>query len=213
MKKGFTLIELIVSIAIFAAMTALVIAKYGTFNQNTLLTNMAYDMALTIRTAQTYGLSVKSSDSNANNFSGTYGVHFDMNNPTQFVFYSDKNGNNVYDDTVNETITKYTLTQGAKIFSICMSTDVSACDASHTAGQNTSNALDIIYKRPNPDAQAYCVSSSVPTSPCSIINVVSSANPLNPINSPIAVITIQSSDGTNKQIVVVRRNGQISVGN
>ena len=56
---GFTLIELIVSVAIFVFMTALVVAKYGNFNQSVLMTDLAYDIALTLRTAQTYGVSVQ----------------------------------------------------------------------------------------------------------------------------------------------------------
>jgi prepilin-type N-terminal cleavage/methylation domain-containing protein len=59
-QKGFTIIELVVSVAIFAFMTAFLVARYGTFNQGVLLTNLAYDVALTIRNAQSYGLNVKS---------------------------------------------------------------------------------------------------------------------------------------------------------
>ncbi len=59
MSRGFTLIELVISIAIFVIMTALVVAKYGNFNQGALLTDTAYDIALVLHTAQSYGLSVK----------------------------------------------------------------------------------------------------------------------------------------------------------
>ena len=84
-NKGFTLVELLVSISIFVFMTALVVSRYAAFNQGTLMTNLAYDIALTIRTAQTYGLSVKSANvgtgattggNNANNAS--YGSNFNL---------------------------------------------------------------------------------------------------------------------------------------
>ena len=82
MNKGFTLIELLVCITIFVIMTALLLFKYGNFNQSVLLTNLAYDTALTIRTAQNYGLSVKAVKDasgadvicSSSNFQCAYGV-------------------------------------------------------------------------------------------------------------------------------------------
>ena len=40
-QKGYTLVELVITITIFAAMTAYLLAKYGTFNQSVALTNLA----------------------------------------------------------------------------------------------------------------------------------------------------------------------------
>jgi len=208
-SRGFTMIELIVSVAIFAFMTALVIARYGSFNQGTLITNLAYDTALTIRTAQSYGLSVKSVDSNTNTFSASYGVHFDMSTPTQYVLFADKDNSGTYDSS--EAITTYTLTSGGKISAICLGSTYSA-DCSGGTNVTGNNTLDITYKRPNPDSIFYCLATA---------NVSDIANPLscnngslvNPVTLPIAFITISSSDGTNNQIIFVRRNGQISVGN
>jgi len=79
MKRAFTLVELMVSVGIFLMMTGLVVAKYGNFNQSVLLTNLAYDVALTIRTAQTYGLSVRNNDlsNSSSDFQSGYGVHLD----------------------------------------------------------------------------------------------------------------------------------------
>ena len=209
--KGFTIIELVISVAIFAFMTALVISKYGTFNQNTLLVNVAYDMALTVRTAQSYGLSVKSVDG-SNTFNVPYGVHFDMSSRTKFVFFVDNNKNYKYDPSngisADEAITTYTLNSSATILSICLGSDPINCTS---LGPNDS--LDVTYKRPNPDAQFNCFSSSNPApTVCSVINLVGTNNS-NPISQPVAFITIQSSDKTNSQIVAIRKNGQISVGN
>lgn len=198
-STGFTLIELIISIAIFAAMTALVIARYGTFNQNTLVTNVAYDMALTLKTAQTYGLSVKSSDPAASNFTAAYGIHFDMHKPTNFIFFADSNSpsNHKYDSSPDEAITTYSLNSNSKISNICLGIDPATCSLSGYTLSAT-DVFDITYKRPNPDALFYCTGS------CSASN---------PMPQPIVFITITSSDGSNNQIVYVRSNGQISVGN
>ncbi len=199
-SKGFTLIELVVSIAIFAFMTVLVLSRYGTFNQNTLLTNMAYDMALTVKTAQTYGLSVKSADGVSNNFNSAYGVHFDMANPTQFIFFTDIDKNGYYD--TGEDITKYTLTSGAKILRICLASDMS-CTSGIKLGSK--DILDVEYKRPNPNAILDCIGYDGAAGACPIGR--------NSMTQPVAFITLTSSDGSNTQMVVIRRNGQISVGN
>ena len=203
--KGFTIIELIVSIAIFAFMTALVISKYGTFNQNTLLVNVAYDMALTVRTAQSYGLSVKSVDGSSNNFNASYGVHFDMSDTQHFMLFVDKTKSGLYNSSdPTEIITTYALNSGAKISAICLASDTnSPCSDVSLAN---SDKLDITYRRPNPDAY-FCKNGSGEL--CG--NEPNSNNLIT--DKPIVFITITSSDGTNKQNVVIRKNGQISVGN
>ena len=207
--KGFTIIELIVSIAIFAFMTALVMSKYGTFNQNTLLTNIAYDMAITVRTAQSYGLGVKSSDSTLNVFSAPYGIHFDMAKNDKFILFADKNSDTRYDTLpVDEAITTYTLTSGAKITSICLGTSLADCDPSGQNVLRSTDSLDITYKRPNPDAIFDCKGNTGITA-CPINN-----GPIyNTRSEPIAIITLTSSDSSHHEYVYIRRNGQISVGN
>ncbi len=195
--KGFTLVELVVSIGIFAVMTALVVARYGSFNQGTIITNVAFDMALSIRTAQTYGLSVKSTSASVSAFTSAYGIHFDMNNPTQFIFFADTiTPNNKYDS--GEAITTYTLNQSAKITAICLGSDPTCVGGTLVTAVGPAKTLDVTYKRPNPNA-IFCTNTD--------------ACPTTPNTQPIAFITITSSDGTNNQVVYIRQNGQISVGN
>ena len=90
--RGFTIIEMVVSIGIFAFMTAFLVAKYGTFNQSVLLTNLAYDTAITIRNAQASALNVQGAASTTGvsslSFTNAYGVHFGGATPVnQFVYY------------------------------------------------------------------------------------------------------------------------------
>ncbi len=194
--KGFTIVELIISIAIFALMTALVVARYGSFNQNTLLTNVAYDMALTIRTAQTYGLSVKSVGGDSDSFGSAYGIAFDLNDRTHFTLFADTNNNGVYDENSGEAITKYTLTQGVTISNMCLAADISGCSTSGAFVGATQ--FDIVYKRPNPNA---------------VFNLISAGDIQRNQGFPAAFISLTSSDGTHTEVVYVRKNGQISVGN
>lgn len=213
---GFTLIEMIVAISIFAIMTALVLTKYGTFNQGVILTNLAFDVALNIRNAQSYGLNVKSAVRDDNAFDnegtnsgvgGTYGVHFDSRNTTgnnaKFILFADLSRPAVpnYVPGVystyssrgiggipDEDISVTNIQKRSVIGRLCvsMATD---CSSSGTIV----DTLDITFKRPDPNAI--------------IMAGVAGANPTK-WNS--AEITIKAIDGTIKK-VLVNSTGQISV--
>lgn len=203
-NRGFTLIELLVSIAIFAIMTGLLVAKYGTFNQSVLLTNLAYDVALSVRTAQTYGVSVSSvasSDLSYNlavdlqRFQYIYGVDFSARTGenqlfTLFASRVGASGEGTYEgNAVNGdlAINTYAIKRNAYISDICAGDDESSC-----AG-GAFEKLDVTFKRPDPSAHI-CGTDSYSTT-CDL---------------RYAKITLQATDGT-KRYVVIRRNGQISV--
>ena len=59
MKAGFTLIELLVSIAIFIIITSVAVWNNSQFNSTILLTDLGYEIALSVRQAQVYGITVK----------------------------------------------------------------------------------------------------------------------------------------------------------
>ncbi len=189
--KGFTVLELVISIAIFAIMSALLLAKYGTFNQGILLDNLAYDIALTIRNAQSYGLNVRSSSRTANLFDKPYGVHFDIADPNHFIFFVDTNGYGVYNPNIDlnndgnpdQDLSKTTITRGSTITALC----VNSCSA---GTQVTS--LDITFKRPDPNA---------------IIKI----NGRTDIYNSDADITVTASDGASIKRIKVRSTGQVTV--
>ena len=81
-NSGFTLVELLITISIFVILTGVVLFSQSKFNGSILLTNLAYDTAVTLRQAQTYGINIKE----FNTGSGTgqfvpYGVHFATSSP------------------------------------------------------------------------------------------------------------------------------------
>lgn len=207
--RGFTLVELLVSVGIFVFMTALLVTKYSSFNQGVLLTNLAYDIALTVRTAQSYSINVKSAPESqtgapySNTFTYHYGVHFDSTatgNPvpdTQFIFFADKppipGGGNAWDkyDTSpalapDQIINTYNIKRGSKIYKICV---ISTCDGGAAGTQVTS--LDVIYKRPDPDA-------------------IITANGVAGTRYGYAEVAVQSSNGT-KKLIIFRSTGQIEI--
>ena len=164
---GFTLVELIVTVGIFVFMTALVVAKYGSFNDGTLLTSMAYDVALTLRSAQSYGLNVQSYNSQ-NLFNYPYGMHFTSASPnnTQMIFFADSypvgSPNMICDNgiggtcTSNQTIgdsiiTTYTLARGGDVKSLCV-TNSPPIPSTPCSSLVVATSLDITFKRPDPNA-------------------------------------------------------------
>jgi prepilin-type N-terminal cleavage/methylation domain-containing protein len=59
LHKGFTLIEFVVIISIFAIMAGVALVNFSGFRSNVGLNNLAHDIALTIRQAQVFGWSTK----------------------------------------------------------------------------------------------------------------------------------------------------------
>lgn len=147
--KGFTLVELLISIAIFTVITSVAVFNNAQFNGSVLLTNLVYEIALSIREAQQYGISVK--ESSSSNFNSGYGVHFDMSNPTQYVLFEDTpSGTQHVFDVSDVTLQTYTISKGDKISKVCL-------DGSKPCSATT---VDISFERPNPDAYIYSSSGS-----------------------------------------------------
>ena len=187
-NSGFTILELLVCIAIFAFMTAFLIAKYGTFNQSVLLTNLAYDTAITIRSAQTFGLGVLGSSASAasQNFAYSYGVHFDLEHPQTFSML-------FYDPSTYDTIgtnSVYTMKPQYQITSLCVGSGPDDCPLSPAV-----TFLDILFVRPNPDAII------IPNENTSISTLPSYAE-----------VVFTAIDGSTKKIIV-RSTGEVAVSN
>jgi len=72
--------------------------------------NQVLDIALSLREAQVYGLGVK--DVGAGVFDVSYGVHFDINTPSSYIFFADLNDNLIYEDGVDGIVESGTLDIG-----------------------------------------------------------------------------------------------------
>jgi prepilin-type N-terminal cleavage/methylation domain-containing protein len=57
--RGFTLIELMVTITIVVLVTGIVLVQYSSFNSSVLLTSQAYQLAFDLREAQSLAISVR----------------------------------------------------------------------------------------------------------------------------------------------------------
>lgn len=81
--RGFSLLELMITIGIVMLVTGLALVRYSGFNNTVLLRSQAYELALDIRQAQVYGISASGQK---NGFDNAYGIYFKVNEPTYILF-------------------------------------------------------------------------------------------------------------------------------
>ena len=146
-SRGFTLAEVLVTLAIFTVITGVVLTRYKDFSGGIILSNLAYEVAITIRQAQVYGLSVKNAGSS--NFNIPYGIHLPGPVSNSFVLFADVD-NDGYDSS--EIIETLTTRQGNTIQSFCATTvsSITKCSSDVTSPLMS---LDITFLRPEPDAK------------------------------------------------------------
>jgi len=147
-QKGFTLVELLVSIGIFSVITSIAVFNNAQFNSSVLLTNLAYEVALSIRQSQVYGVTVKKDTTN--NFNSAYGIHFNLAAPTSYILFQDTTPVDHVFNSGDVSIETFNIQKGNGITQFCV-TDGGA-PVCHKGDNAT---LDISFVRPNPDALIY----------------------------------------------------------
>lgn len=211
---GFTLIELMVVVGIFAFMSALILANYPRFNAQIILENTAHEVALEVRQAQSFGLGVRETSRGSEEYPA-YGVYIpeidgDSENKTKVYLYADINNDQMYEGGTcvpgtGECIEVLTL-RNHFVAALCgdMKTDHSSVDVFRTMDDvihfNTTyplycdkDSIDILFTRPNPDAL-----------PRSFIDAGSET-----VHNDIAIVV--STPKGNVRTVVVWSTGQITV--
>jgi Tfp pilus assembly protein FimT len=144
-----------VVITIVAVISVLVLARYGQFNGQVLLRNLAYDIALSVRQAQVYTISGKAG-STTNGVQ--YGVYFrKVSTITQYTLFGDNNGNGAYD--AGEEVEVLTVRSGYSIKDFCgdPASGVSDCangvaTTAYPSVNSSLSSMTIMFKRPDPDA-------------------------------------------------------------
>ena len=191
-ERGFTLVELMVVTGIFVVITSLILANNTRFGGAVLLENLAYDIALSVRRAQGYGIAVQRFGTD--DFSAGYGVNFTSGTPTVYILFADiypkSTGNGIYEPDKSELVESVSIQGGYRIIDLCATSPNSR---SETCGLT---ALDILFKRPEPGAFI-------------------SKNGISGIANPAALqekgrIILESPRG-NKTSVIVEASGQIAV--
>jgi prepilin-type N-terminal cleavage/methylation domain-containing protein len=192
---GFTLVEMLVSISIFAIITAVVLIRNNEFNSGILFSNLVYEIALSIREMQTYGITVRASETGTFQFQNGYGVYFDKvkdvtTNTYSFVQFADiKPDANTPPDGLydqSEKLFKFKLKPGNFIQDIIVCVGSSSC--------TSVDDVSITYMRPEPNATIK--SGSIGT-----------------ITKATIIIQAPGTDPIVKKCIVITSVGQISVQN
>lgn len=167
-SKGFTLVELLVVLSIIVIITGVVLTSQSSFNKTLILSNTAYDIALTLRSAQTYGLSSRGRADASPNVG--YGLHFDRSATGSFTLFADispapsesnchglprgdayapdaKPGNCLY-GAGDVRVSDYQLGNGIFIDDFC-ARSFGTWRCARANGAELSS-LDIVFARPNP---------------------------------------------------------------
>ena len=211
---GFTLVEMMVAIGIFLLITAGAVFSFSKFQSNFLLTNLAYDIALSIRQAQSYGVSARES-ATRDSFSSGYGIRFASDDKYGFALFYDNpescnNGvSNYYDrkcgtgttlsscKVSSEYIKYYNIGNGNYISKIC------AIRSSSNSEECNINYLDITFKRPNPEPFIWID----PSGPSLISNC--ERQPM----FKSAYIKISTATGDKVKTININSTGQVIVSN
>ncbi len=192
-QKGFTIIELLLVMAIFTIMSGIVLTNYRDYNTNALFANASEDIVLALRMAQVYGVGSKGNITKCGDSSFTcrYGVTF-IKSDTEgdgFMVFVDVDDNKIFqennltgieddDDILIEIIKWKNNIKISELTCNANGTDF-PCDA----------GLTITFERPNPDAQ--------------IADTVE--------NSDYDSARITISSGTKNSIITITKPGQISL--
>lgn len=165
-KRGFSLVELMIAVSIFAFLSVVSVISYANFNNRIGVDTLAHQIAQFGHEAQVSALSVKR---NVNGIYPAYGIHFDIASSTSMIFFADLNdGNLIYDKSAGDSCGKVTdecektvkLLKGVSIIALCGGSEGEIVGGNTDGGVNckypdahyTSDTFDIVFKRPSPDA-------------------------------------------------------------
>lgn len=184
---GFTLIEFVVIISIFAIIATIVLFNFSGFSSNISLSNLSHDVALVLREAQvSAGSSVTGGSIDLFNDSpNARGVFFEEDNgsySSDMIIFEDIDDDGIYD--IGEEIDTITIQSTDYISSI--ETGMDEQSANECQGD-----VYITFVRPDPSPVVNC----------------SSNNQL----ETFANIEISSSDGVRHKNIHIYSTGQINV--
>ncbi len=155
-RKGFSLIELMIAVGIFIILTSVAFYGYADFNNDMVMTNQAYELSLHVRQAQVYGIAVRGgSGAVGSEFTASYGVVANVGSSVVTIF-RDTNDDGLYDpsDPNEPALELLTFARGVEVCRICAITSAITSGTDVEGGCSGSfDDLSITFKRPDPDAR------------------------------------------------------------
>ena len=206
-RGGFTVIELVVTTAIFVTITAITLANYPRFSNKVALDLLAHDIALALRQAQTFGLGIHEFQTGSSGlFPSGYGVSFAQGEPNLLYLFADINRDSRFGNRFNagtacgtsnpgECVEQYHIPSNFELRDLCVGTGGRFPDEVSSGCGN--QFLDLSFYHPKP-ASLICAESD--TRSCSA-------------NHADAEIVLGPKNGLPNDAVLIEvtRNGQISV--
>lgn len=210
-QRGFTLVEMLVVLAIISIITAIAVTGQATFNKSLILTDTAYRVAFSARQAQSYGLASRKYGSDTSN--PGYGLHFASGALNSYIFFADtshtlpaasqcpipavssdnpsyKPGNCRFDSATDGMVSTFTFDRGFTISSFC-----GKKGSLYYCSSDVLSSLDTVFTRPNTS-----------TTISGLVN----GNSLQSFDCALITITDQSHTATRN--VRITWLGEISVG-
>jgi len=184
-KKGFTVVELLITISVFLVLSVAVVGNYRTTTRGLALNSLANLVAADIRRAQSYGIS---SVATGNSFVA-HGISFDKNFDNAYMLFADTGVANLQNGNLGATcsgecIERMKIQTGITITAICVDKKSGPC--------KNMDSVHIAFKRPNPEP--------------SIIGIKGATKAYSD-----AEITFTTSDGLLSKTIVIWRTGLISI--
>jgi len=138
---------------VLTLITGLILASNSRFGGMILLENLTYDVALSIRQAQVYGISVRRFGER--NFSLGYGMYFAQSNPYEYVLFGDVSQDGVFDCEqdvgVCERVELTSISRGYHILVLCAPAGATMEECLENKSIQKTR-LDVLFQRPEPDA-------------------------------------------------------------
>lgn len=138
--------------AIIVLITSVLLFQQSKFNSSTLLRSLTYSVALSIRSAQIFGTSVREFTPGSGTFAQSYGVYFLSGDTAHYYLFSDNNNDGQRASDGSEDAQVFSVGSGYAISKFCgklVSTSVNHCS---TDASSPLTNITILFKRPNPDA-------------------------------------------------------------
>ncbi len=189
---------------IIVLITSFVLFRQQGFQSATLLRSLSYSIALSVRQAQVYGVSVRESAAGTGVFAQGYGAYFGnsgLADYSHYLLFADANGDGQY--TALEELPRFTIGNGRGtdylIKNWCAHSIVSGDQCGFGTG-TTITTLTVYFRRPNPDA---CFATSQSPTAC--------ATATTPAVYDYAYVQLQSFTGTDYRTIKISSTGQIAV--